>query len=152
MLGQLFKGLHFLHVVFFLIGAVGFFTFWARTRFWLPKYVHVLAAIGLAVGLWCISTLAPDAPINKSGLAGRFLLALAIPAIVYFFFIFHGGQSAAFRRRFQKTIACPHCNSPVVILQNKNSSASTTPLQTIEFLCPHCGQSVMAPNSHEESL
>ena len=34
-----------------VLGAVGFLTFWIRTRFWLPKYIHVLAAIGLIVAV-----------------------------------------------------------------------------------------------------
>lgn len=56
MVGNLFKGFQFLHAVLLVLSAAGFFIFWARTRFWLPKYAHVLAAIGLLVGIWCVST------------------------------------------------------------------------------------------------
>jgi hypothetical protein len=44
------NGFRFLEGILLILGAVGFLTFWARTRFWLPKYIHVLAAIGLIVG------------------------------------------------------------------------------------------------------
>jgi hypothetical protein len=54
MRGQFFTGLlFFVHA----LSAVGFFIFWARTRFWLPKYAHILAAIGLLVGLECLEAI-----------------------------------------------------------------------------------------------
>jgi hypothetical protein len=99
MLGQLFKGFQVLHAVLLAVTAIGFFLFWARTRFWLPKYAHILRFVGLAVGLWCVSISPDDAPINKYGPIGKFLLALAVPAMVYFFFVFYGGQEAAHRRK-----------------------------------------------------
>lgn len=67
-----------------------------------PKYAHILAAIGLVVGVWCVSNVPGDAPINKEGPIAKFLLALAVPLIVYFFFVFYGGQRAAFQHK-QKT-------------------------------------------------
>jgi len=57
----------------------------------------MLAAIGLLVGIWCASMTPRDAPINKAGPIGKFLLALAVPAMVYFFFVFYGGQREAFK-------------------------------------------------------
>ena len=99
MLAQLFRGFQLLHGVLLALAAVGFFIFWARTRFWLPKYAHILAGIGLAVGIWCVSTVTDDAPISKKGPVVKLLFALVVPAIVYFFFVFYGGQEAAFRRR-----------------------------------------------------
>lgn len=99
MLGQFFKGFQLVHAVFLAIAAVGFFIFWVRTRLWLPKYVHVLAAIGLAVGVWCASNVPNDAPISKEGPIAKLLLPLTVPAMVYFFFVFYGGQKAAFRRK-----------------------------------------------------
>lgn len=88
-----------MHGVILVISAVAFFIFWARTRFWLPKYAHILAAIGLAVGAWCVSNVPEDAPIRKEGPTAEVLWALALPAMVYFFFVFYGGQRAAFRRK-----------------------------------------------------
>jgi hypothetical protein len=51
------------------------------------------------VGVWCVSITPEDAPINKHGPIAKFLLALAVPAIVYFFFVFYGGQREGFRHR-----------------------------------------------------
>lgn len=99
MLQQFFQGFQLVHFVFFAVAAVGFLIFWSRTRFWLPKYAHVLAAIALLIGIWCASTIPDDAPISKRGPLGKLLLALALPAMVYFFFVFYGGQKAAFRRK-----------------------------------------------------
>jgi hypothetical protein len=97
MLRQLFAGFAFWHGVLLAISAVGFFIFWARTRFWLPKYVHILAAIGLVVGVWCAFNIPGGALINKGGPTAKFPLALSVPAIVYFFFVVYGGQRAAFK-------------------------------------------------------
>jgi hypothetical protein len=74
MSGNLFKGFQLLHGVLLLISAVGFFIFWARTRFWLPKYAHVLAAIGLVVGVWCASNVPSDEPLSRQGPAAKFFL------------------------------------------------------------------------------
>jgi hypothetical protein len=99
MLGHLFKGFQFLHAVLLVLSAAAFFIFWVRTRFWLPKYAHLLAAIGLLVGVWSASITPKDAPINNHGPIVRFLFALVLPAMVYFFFVFYGGQREAFRRK-----------------------------------------------------
>jgi hypothetical protein len=48
---DIFNGFRFLEGILLALGAIGCLTFWARTRFWLPKYIHVLAAIGLIVGV-----------------------------------------------------------------------------------------------------
>lgn len=99
MLGNFFRGIQLLHAVLLFIGAVGFFVFWARTRFWLPKYAHILAAIGMVVGVWCVSSVPSDAPLSKQGPLARLLFALILPAMVYFFFVFYGGQKAAHKRK-----------------------------------------------------
>jgi hypothetical protein len=104
MLRQFFPGIQVLHVVLAVLGAIGFFIFWARTRFWLPRYAHVLAIIGLIVGLWCVCNVPAAAPINKAGWTAKLLLALALPAMVYFFFVFYGGQKAAFRQKKRTAI------------------------------------------------
>lgn len=99
MVANFFRGFQLLHGVLLLVSAVGFFIFWARTKFWLPKYAHVLALIGLVVGLWCVSTVTSDAPLSKQSPATRLLFALVVPAMVYFFFVFYGGQKAAHKRK-----------------------------------------------------
>jgi hypothetical protein len=47
MLAHLFTGFQALHNVLLAVAAIGFFIFWIRTRFWLPKYAHIRAAIDL---------------------------------------------------------------------------------------------------------
>jgi len=49
--------------------AVGLFAFWRRTRFRLPKYVHVIAAIAFIFSLWLFSIQ---------------------PAMIWFFFFYDG--------------------------------------------------------------
>jgi hypothetical protein len=139
MLVQMFRGFQLLHGALLALSAIGFFIFWARTRFWLPKYAHFLAAIGLVVGLWCVTHISEDAPINKQSPIAKSLLALVLPAIVYFFFVFYGGQTAAFKSRFAKSSPCPSCRLPVEALptgrDTPNPLSSSTQRQ-----CPHCGQ------------
>jgi len=93
------RGFQFLHAALFLLTGFGFFIFWSRTRFWLPRYAHILAAIALIVGLWCASNFPSDAPLSKQGPATRFLFALILPAMVYFFFVLYGGQKEAYRHK-----------------------------------------------------
>jgi hypothetical protein len=140
MLGQLFTGFQLLHGALLALSAVGFFTFWLRTRFWLPKYAHFLASIGLIVGLWCVANISDGAAINKKGPIAKFLLALVVPAMVYFFFVFYGGQRAAFKRRFERSSkACPSCGLPLTTVQSR-SDAPTPTTSNPQQQCPHCRQ------------
>jgi len=139
MLGQLLRGFQFLHFVLLALSAVGFFIFWTRTRFWLPKYARILAAVGLVVGVWCASSTPDDAPINKAGPTGKFLLALAVPAIVYFFFVFYGGQRAAFKSRFEKPTQCLRCRLEVTAHRTGSGTPDRLTSAT-QQQCPHCGQ------------
>src|SRR4051794_36560867 len=123
MLWQVLQGLKILHWALLALAALGFFMFCVRTRFWLPKYVHLLAAIGLAIGLWCLSTTTDDAPINKEGPLAKLLLVFALPAIVYFFFVFYGGQRVAFERRFVASVPCPNCEQPVNVYRSGDREA-----------------------------
>jgi len=146
-LENLFKGFHLLHVALLTLAAIGFFMFWARTRFWLPRYVHFLAAIGLAVSLWGLTTTPDDAPINQQGPIAKLLLALALPAMVYFFFVFYGGQRAAFERRLTRMGPCPYCNQPVAYFHN-GDSATGEKRSSLEKQCASC--SVTLPASWYE--
>jgi len=58
-----------------------------------------ITAIGLVVGVWCASGVPSDAPLSKHGPLAKFLFALILPAMVYFFFVFYGGQKAAHKRK-----------------------------------------------------
>jgi hypothetical protein len=139
MLLDMYQGLQILHWALFIAAAAGFFTFWARTRFWLPKYVHFLAAIGLAIGLWCLSSVSDDAPINRQAPVVKALSVLALPALVYFFFLVHGGQRAAFDRRFDASAACPYCKPPGADLRNVNRAAKGEIFYAGQP-CQYCGQ------------
>lgn len=139
MLAQLYKGFQLFHGVLLALSAAGFFIFWTRTRFWLPMYAHILAAVGLVVGVWCVSKTPDDAPINKEGPTGKFLLALAVPTIVYFFFVFYGGQKAAFKSRFEKSTKCRYCKMRVTV--HHGGSGTADPITSeAQQQCPHCGQ------------
>jgi hypothetical protein len=135
---KLFQGVQVLHAIVAISAAVGFFLFWARTRFWLPKYVHLLALIGLAVGLWCVANLPGDAPISRYGPIAKLLGVLVLPAMVYFFFVFYGGQSAAFRRCHRISVPCPYCKRPVTAFRDETAASEKVFFEVSR--CPHCGQ------------
>jgi hypothetical protein len=80
-----FNGFRFLEALLVIVGAFGFMKFWVRTRFWLPKYIHVLAAIGLIVGVLSVWASPADAPIKQQGSIPCVLLALVLPVIIVSF-------------------------------------------------------------------
>ena len=122
------EALNAIHIIFILIAAVSFFSFWIRTRFWFPRYVHYLAVIALLLAITTVITTDPEAPINQGEWAWlkRAAITLAIPGTVYFVFVFYGGQRAAYDGRHVKK-PCPYCGA----------RRSTNP----GALCPNCGQS-----------
>jgi hypothetical protein len=73
---HLFDGFNLIHGVLLVLAAVASFRFWVRTRFWFPRYIHVLAPIGFAISIWVASAMPTDAPAGKAGLIGRILVAL----------------------------------------------------------------------------
>ena len=48
-----------------------------------------------------MSSVPSDAPPSKHGPAAKFAFALILPAMVYFFFVFYGGQEAAHRSKWK---------------------------------------------------
>ena len=105
-----------LHAALTILAAIGFFRVWARTRFWLPRYVHWMALVALGLGLAFLRLVPPDAPIYRGGWTGvkQAAIALLFPAIVYAAFIFYGGQHAAVEaRRRAGRVRCPHCGGSV---------------------------------------
>ena len=46
------------------------------------------------------ATVSDNAPISKQGPLAKILLTLAFPTMVYFFFVFYGGQRAAYETPF----------------------------------------------------
>jgi hypothetical protein len=104
-----------IHFLLAFIAAFGLFRFWAKTRFWLPRYVHYLALAALLVSIWVFSNTSPDAPINQGtwrGVKGA-LGILALPATVYFFFVFYGGQREAHNRTHPRG-PCRNCGTEAV--------------------------------------
>jgi hypothetical protein len=139
MIKDLLKGFGIIHGVLLLFAALGFIKFWTRTRFWLPKYVHFLAAVGLAVMIWCLSKAPADAPINRQGPIAKILVVLALPAGIYFFFIFYGGQRAAFESRFKTARSCPYCHQAVALSSDRDDVAFENASYSGKQ-CPRCGQ------------
>jgi hypothetical protein len=109
---------HAIHVALVVLTAAGLIHFWARTRFWLPTYVHYLAAVGFALGLACLASMPPNAPIHRNPWGGltKALLVLAMPALVYVVFIVYGGQKAAYEAaRPRDLVVCPYCRDAEVL-------------------------------------
>ena len=134
-----FYGLRILSAVFFIFVAIVSLRFWRRTRFWLPKYAHWLAAIAGVVMLCCLAGAPADAPIRKQGPIANLLFVLVLPAIIYVLFVLYGGQQAAYERRFGIPSLCPHCKLPVPAPHNPDSKPNGK-LSDPEQRCPHCGQ------------
>lgn len=137
MIPAVLHGLRLIHIITFSLVAIGLFKFWKETRFWLPRYAHVLAGIGFAVGIGVVLGVPADAPLARQNPVLRVLFALVVPAIVYFFFIAYGGQKAAFHRSRLVTEKCPFCGN--------DSSAYLTRDKTVRFVdanCENCGQAI----------
>jgi hypothetical protein len=136
---RLFEGFNLIHAVLLGLAAVASFRFWIRTRFRFPRYIHVLAAIGFAISIWVAYSIPADAPAGKAGLAGRILVALALPAIIYFFFIVYGGPRAAFYSSSKDSAPRPFCQSLVPTLPNDGNSPTAAP-RFAEPMCRACGR------------
>jgi hypothetical protein len=70
---HLFDGFNLIHGILLVLAAAASFRFWARNRFWFPKYVHVLALIGFAAMLPVFWAMPED--LRKSTSAGHLLIA-----------------------------------------------------------------------------
>jgi hypothetical protein len=135
------NGLNILAGVLLIFTAIRSLPFWVRTRFWFPKYVHLMAAIGAAVMLWCLASTLDEAPISRDGPLAKLLFVSSLPAIIYFIFLLYGGQRSAYLRHFEKSTLCPSCKSPVLVRGNTDSAADRK-LPNTERHCPQCGQSL----------
>lgn len=124
------KAAQAIHVLLAILAAIGFFHFGVRTRFWFPRYVHYLGGVAVALGLTCLAWMPPDAPIHQGGWdwLKNALLVLVFPALVYGFFVFYGGQRAAYERMHQPHVMdCPYCRNAHVHPGRQ---------------CPNCGRTV----------
>jgi hypothetical protein len=102
---EVIKGFHLIHGVIFLIVGVFNLWFWSRRRFWVPKYVHVMAGISFVIAIllgWMAFSLDR---VSDPGRAIRvwILITVLFPTIVYFAFAFYGGVEAAYRSRILRS-------------------------------------------------
>ena len=99
---EVIKGFQLIHGLLFLIVGVFNLWFWSRRRFWVPKYVHVIAAISFVIAFllgWMAYSL--DHISNpQRAIRIWILITILFPTIVYFVFVFYGGVEAAYRNRF----------------------------------------------------
>ncbi len=97
---------------FFIVCGIAFFIFAFRTRFWLPKYVHIMAILSLFLGLALMYMLPEDAPIRREWREYALIFTLFLPpTIVYFVFISFGGQHTSYNdRNIEETYVCPFCD------------------------------------------
>src|SRR5262245_43700859 len=98
MIRQVLQSLSIAHGIAAVIAAATYFSIWKRSSFWFPRYAHVLALVGLVIGIGIVASMPPDAPAAHAGVVGQTFALLVCPALVYFFFVFYGGQAAALRR------------------------------------------------------
>ncbi len=98
---QLIKGFHLIHGVVILIVGVFNLWFWSRRRFWVPKYVHIIAGISFVIALflgWMGFSIG-NIPNPQRAIRISILITILFPTIVYFVFVFLGGVEATYGRR-----------------------------------------------------
>jgi hypothetical protein len=139
---HLFDDFNLIHGVLLVLAAAASFRFWARIRFSVPGYIHVLALIGFTVSILAAAAMPPDAPASKGGPVGRLLVVLALPAIIYLFFIVYSGPRAAFDNSFKDSAPCPFCQASVRALRDDAKRAKASP-RFAEPVCPSCGRELV---------
>ncbi|HMV33480.1 MAG TPA: hypothetical protein PKA50_15280 [Gemmatimonadales bacterium] len=72
------------------------FTLWRRYKYWIPRYVHLLAFLALLTIVW-LNWMWIQAGGQLT--VRRVIIILTFPAIVYFFFVGAGGIKGALARR-----------------------------------------------------
>ena len=99
-MNEVFAALSNAHRLLLVLAALGYFAYWTRTHFWMPRYAHLLAAAALLLGVGMLVLMPADAPVHREplGWVKKGAMVAVFPALVYFAFIFYGGQRAAFER------------------------------------------------------
>ena len=120
MLGSWSTGLQYFVWAIVVLTAIGYFIRWARTRFWLPKYVHVLAVLSALVGAWSVWI----SPETSRDPVGNLWVVLIFPAMVYLFFVFYGGQAASERKRKATVVSARELADLIERLLNGTSGDS----------------------------
>jgi hypothetical protein len=108
-MNDLLSGLYNAHRLLLVLAALGYFAYWTRTHFWIPRYAHVLAGGSVLIGLTLLLMTPADAPVHHEplGWLKKGAMVAIFPALVYFFFLFSGGQRAAYDR----THGCRDCGT-----------------------------------------
>ena len=98
-LKSVFESITLVHGAFILAAGVVNLWLWRRHKFWVPRYVHVLAAFAALLG-----ALMAWLEYSSGGpRVGRYLMVIALlPTIVYLVFVFYGGVPAALNGRNAK--------------------------------------------------
>jgi hypothetical protein len=81
-----------------LLGIISFANYflWRKYKYWVPRYVHLLALVAFGVICW-LNWLWIQ--VGGELTVRRVIIILFFPAIVYFFFVGAGGVRAAYARR-----------------------------------------------------
>lgn len=97
---DLLSGFYESHRLLLLLAALGYVAYWSRSHSALPRHAHVLAGVALLVGIACLALTPPDAPVHRQplGWVRKGAMLAVFPSLVYVFFIFYGGQPAAYGR------------------------------------------------------
>lgn len=112
---DLLHGIYQSHRLLLVLAALAYFAFWSRTHFWMPRYAHLMAGLSVLLGVGVLLMTPPDAPVNREplGWVKKGAMLAVFPAMVYFFFIFYGGQRAAYERLHgEEPLTCANCGSP----------------------------------------
>ncbi len=104
-LKTLIQGFTIIHGLVILIAGVFHLWLWARRRFWVPRYVHIIAAIALVIAIFLGWMGFSIGNVNNPEKAIRawILMIILFPSIVYFFFVFYGGVEAAHKTKMPKS-------------------------------------------------
>lgn len=99
-MNEVFAALSNAHRLLLVLAAAGYFAYWTRSHFWMPRYAHALAGGALLLGVGMLLLLPPEAPIHREplGWVKKGAMVAVFPALVYCCFIFYGGRQAAYER------------------------------------------------------
>lgn len=64
---------------------------WWKTGFRCPTYIHAIAGMSTALGLFVANNINPTTEVNQWWLLGKWWVVPMFPAIVYCGFAFYGG-------------------------------------------------------------
>lgn len=106
-MNELLSALYNAHRLLLVLAALGYFAYWTRSHFWMPRYAHLLAGGAFLLGVGVLLLTPADAPIHHEPHAWvkKGAMVAVFPALVYFFFIFSGGQRSA----YEHAHACRQC-------------------------------------------